>query len=204
MASCKFGHPKLGKEAIADLRWWLAIFRNEKWSGMSIIRPDQWIDSLVLNIETDACLWGEGTFFNGAWYSRAWSPEILARARRSSAIDITFLELLAVCNALATHGHSWAGLQIRFHCDNKGVVDIWNNGSAHSPELRALIRDFKLMLQFFSVDIDIVHIPGKLNIRADLLSRNSIQEFLNAFPSCNLLPSIPRSWPIESQFDFYK
>lgn len=57
------------------------------------------------------------------------------------------------------------------HCDNKAVVHMINSGRGQDPFLCAVARYIWLVTSTFDIMLKVYHIPGKINIIADLLSR---------------------------------
>ena len=62
----------------------------------------------------------------------------------------------------------WSGLRILIKCDNVAVVSVLRSGKTKEPFWGAVARNI-----WFESDIDLqyVHITGKCNKTADLLSR---------------------------------
>ena len=54
---------------------------------------------------------------------------------------------------------------------NQAVVAVLNNGKTRDPTLAKYERNILLWLSACNIDIKVVHVAGKLNPVADLLSR---------------------------------
>jgi hypothetical protein len=109
--------------------------------------------------------------------------------------QIAIKELAPILIACALWGNQWHGTTIRINCDNEAVVAVINSGYSHDPFMRHLLR----CLFFFSATYDFTltaaHIPGRLNILADAISRNNISLFLSSFPQANCLPTkVPQEY----------
>ena len=107
---------------------------------------------------------------------------------------MVWLELHAIVDACATFGHLWRGLSITLQTDSMSVVEAWNQQRSHNPSLRYLFREICLLMSFHNFDLQIIHIPGKLNIKADLLSRLQVSKFLSEFPSADISPTTVCEW----------
>jgi hypothetical protein len=173
----------IGPKAKADLAWWYRLLISYDWSGIHYLVRDIRSDvDINLEITTDACKLGRGIYFNGQWSSLAWTTDQLTRATRFKALSMVFLELHAIVDACATFGKQWRGLQITIQTDSQACVDSWRLQRSHNAELRFLFREICLLMSVHSFDLNLIHIPGKLNIKADLLSRLQVAKFLRLFP----------------------
>ena len=82
----------------------------------------------------------------------------------------------------------WSDKMIRCHCDNMAVVEVMNNGYSRDKLLMHLIRCLFFISEHFKIQVEAVHCPGKDNIRADALSQNDIDRFLQALPGAADIP----------------
>ena len=112
-----------------------------------------------------------------------WSPAELAIFAQGIAgldeekigdpISINILEFFTVMYFIMLWGPSLKGKRIRINCDNTAAISwiLKSRGSNKSPVAESLVKIF--VLYCISLDITLVprHIPGKLNLRADQLSR---------------------------------
>ena len=149
----------LSPQALSDLNWitdHLAQL-NGNYFGP---RP------IDITIECDASLVGWGALSHGEIAQGRWSELEISS-------DINYLELLAAFYALqAFVGHK-RNIHVRLKVDNSTALSYINNmGGIRSPCLGSLSR----LLWEWCIGRDIFvsaqHIPGKLNFRADALSRD--------------------------------
>ena len=85
--------------------------------------------------------------------------------------NIAYLEMVNILVALKVWHAQWAGLRVLIKCDNQAVVAILNNGKTRDPILAKYARNIFLWVSACNIDIKVVHVAGKLNPVADLLSR---------------------------------
>jgi len=131
-------------------------------------------------IETDASgSWGCGALFNNLWFQLQWSTEW-------KLIDIMAKELALI---IAIWGPLLPRKTLEFKCDNKGLVDAINKGSSKEPVVIHLLRCLWFFSAFFEITIRAAHIPGTLNIAADILSRNQAAQFLRLHPNASHIPT---------------
>ena len=101
-----------------DISWWLYVLPN--WNGVSMFSNDEWVSPA--NFEVDASLLGHGCFYDGFYYSQAWSPCELLDARRFKRESMPYLELLAIAFACSTFGSRWRGTKVLCRSDCEGAV----------------------------------------------------------------------------------
>ena len=79
--------------------------------------------------------------------------------------------MINILVALKVWHIQWAGLKVRIQCDNLAVVSVFNTGGTRDRVMAKYARNIFLWLSAFNIDIQVVHIPGKMNPVVDLLSR---------------------------------
>ena len=170
----------------SDISMWSSLLTS--WNGVSFFQSSQ-VSSVDLQLFTDASFSGCGAFFNGQWFSSAWPCDI-------SDHHISTLELFTIYAALLTWGSNLRNLQILVFTDNESIVQVWESGSSKDESIMKLVR----LLFFLSVDLNISlslrHVPGHLNVYADLLSRLQVARFLQLCPDAAKSPSpiLPSAW----------
>ena len=86
-------------------------------------------------------------------------------------LDIVHLEMINIVLALKIFLHFWKGSRVLVKCDNDAVVKVLNAGRARDPYLGACARNIWYMAALSDIDLQYVHVLGKNNVVADLLSR---------------------------------
>ena len=112
----------------------------------------------------DASLSGFGGVFGPSVYA-------LPLGTKLQHLHITQLEMLNVVVALKIWAKLWADKKVKIHCDNQAVVEVLTTGKTKDPFLATCVRNIWLIIAIFNIEIIVIHVPGKHNQIADLLSR---------------------------------
>ena len=115
-------------------------------------------------VDLDACLTGMGAVCAEEVYTVS-TPEQYQDA------NIATLEMLNILVAVRVWCKEWAGTSVRIACDNEAVVKVLNSGHTRCPHLAAISRNIFMSAASHDINIHVIHIPGKQNQVADLLSR---------------------------------
>jgi hypothetical protein len=173
-------HVRLSSEAYADIKWWLEF--AEQWNKCSFFFDDTWIPTTHLGMYTDASGLGYGALFGRHWFSCIFSKADLQRL-------IAFRELYAVVAACATWGPDLSAKRLLIHCDNMAVVHCVNAGSSKCGHIMRLVRELYYIAANNSFEIRMIHVPGAVNIEADMISRDRVEAFRAYRPDCDTLPT---------------
>ena len=76
-----------------------------------------------------------------------------------------------ICVAVKVWGPQWAPTTVRIACNNQAVVNVLNSGRTKCPHLASIARNIFMEVAAHDIQLTVVHIPGKDNQVADLLSR---------------------------------
>ena len=125
---------------------------------------------------------GYDAYYKGSWFSVPWQPHQLKYA-------MSTMELYPIVVASFVCGSHWANKRILLHCDNEGTVAIINKGYSSTEPIANLLRNLTCKSMQHNFHLKAVHIPGKYNIKADLLSRFQIQKFLQIAPEATSHPT---------------
>lgn len=151
-------HVGLSHQAISDLR--LIMNNLASWNG-SFFGPRP----IDIVIESDASLVGWGAFSRGQPAQGKWSE-------LEASYHINYLELLAAFKALQTFVSVEKNVHVRLKLDNSTALAYINNlGGIKSPALDSLSRRIWEWCIERNIFVSAQHIPGKMNSRADALSR---------------------------------
>ena len=149
----------------ADIKWFIEF--ASQWNGVAIFPNPQ----LVREIVVDACLTGIGA----ATHQSAYAAQI--EYPQNTAPNITEIEAINVAVALQTFvGPADTGKCIRVLCDNLPAVAVFQSGRGKNPVVLEAARLAWMVQAIFQVSIVYDHIPGRLNVLADALSRSHLSE----------------------------
>ena len=141
------------------LSWWLQ--RENVMTGFPLASP---VPSLTLF--TDASLLGWGAYLEGQTISGMWSSTL-------QKDHINLLEMRAVLLALSHFMLCLESISIVLATDNTTVVAyLKNQGGTHCYSLYQLAKDVLILCSQFQIHLVVRHIPGRLNVLADSLSRS--------------------------------
>ena len=141
-----------------DLNWFikfLAVFNGTVFFDHRPIKA---------NVQLDACLKGMGGRWNDAVYK-------LTIHDQYQDFTIVHLEMLNLLVAIRLWGKQWASHKVVLHCDNQAVVSVLTNGRTCDRTLAAIARNIKMHAAILNINLITIHILGKNNSIADLLSR---------------------------------
>jgi hypothetical protein len=172
----------LNREARADIDWWLRFLPD--WNGTSIIHPTP-VTSIELRLFTDASDAGLGCVYGRHWLLSAWREDWAP----SPTCHINVRELFAVWAAVFTWGSEWADREVVIFTDNQSAVDVWQSGTCSDARMMAVVRALFFRAARLNLNVILSHVAGVDNSDADLLSRLQVQEFLNANPDADEVPT---------------
>ena len=116
------------------------------------------------NVYLDACTTGLGAIYEAQAYA-------LSLPKHWQAANIASLEMINILVALKVWHLQWSGHRVLIHFDNQGVVSVLNTGKLRDTFLSKIARNIFMWLSACNIDLQVVHVPGKSNTVADLLSR---------------------------------
>ena len=175
----------LNKEARADIAWWETFFPS--WHGVEIIHPPS-INSIDLQLYSDASDIGLGCVYGSHWVCARWPPEWAP----SRVNHINVRELFAVWVAVLTWGDEWANREVVIFSDNKAAIEVWTTGSCSDSRMMSIIRAIFFRCAQLNLNLLLSHVPGKDNVNADLLSRLQVEEFRQINPTADKYPTTIR------------
>ncbi len=157
------GRVEVPEDFLKDARWW-RIFIG-RYNGISMMPLADWSPP-DQTFACDACLTGCGGW-SGNQYFHSVFPETIALQE----LHINALELLTIVICIKVWGKLWKSKRILVYCDNDTSVQVLNSGKTRDPFLQACVREICYLAALGEFEIRAVHLPGRQNILADLLSR---------------------------------
>ena len=180
---------KIDQEAKLDIAVWLEFLTS--FNGKSFFLYEEKVSSDSLQLYTDAAAsLGYGACYKTKWFFGRFPIEW-------RELNITFLELYPIVIALELWGHLWKNHSVVFYTDNEALTSVINKQTTRVTSIMFLVRKLVLRCLTLNIEFKAKHIPGKLNCKADALSRLQVHRFKqhspcsDAFPTCipeRLLP----------------
>ena len=145
-------------------------------------------------VHLDACL-------GGVWQNYVYHLPI---SYGYKGLNIAHLEMVNILVARKVFCRHWAGKQVLIHCDNQAVVCVLQLGRAKDPFLGACARNIWLWAATHDIELSYVHVMGKHNRTADLLSRwsnsvNDINELQMLLPGACWVPVTLEATDIDAE-----
>ena len=148
-------------EIRSDLQWWIKFLH--RFNRISIIPSPVYCPDVIV---TDACLTGAGCHFQAQCFHIAFPEHIM----QDDDFNINVKELLAIIVALHLWGSQLAGSRILLKSDNFAAVQAINNHRSCAPLMQQCLRVLWLLSATSDLDVQAEHIPGYVNVLADVLS----------------------------------
>lgn len=176
--TCGLSNPKfyirLNKDSRADLETRATFI--DHFNGKSVFLDRVWVSSDHLSLYTDASgSMGFSAVLGSDWFAREWPLEF-------EDYQICIKELFPIVLALELWSCHFQNKKVLFLSDNMAVVEVLNKKSCRDKALMKLLRRLVLVSLRFNIHFRAKHIPGKLNVTADRLSRFKFQEAFQETP----------------------
>lgn len=169
---------KVTGEIRRDCSMWLSFL--QQYNGISLINPMRDLSYSHRAFATDASDWGFAAVFHNEWFQAQWPADW-------KQMHISLREFIPVWLALFVWGRNWHHAIVTFHCDNRAVVDVINRFSSRDPGMLEIVQ-LSLQPDFI---VRAQHLPGKLNIVADSLSRLQPDRVFLQLHGLLPLPKVP-------------
>jgi hypothetical protein len=142
------------------LLWWMNLDNTRRGVSLLPFKPS-------LTLFTDASLWGFGASLGDLNVSGPWSPP-------ERTLHSNNRELLAVYKAVVAFQGHLVNQHLLVCSDNTTTVaSINKQGGTKSWSLTDLVWELWILLDRLNCQVVARHIPGRLNVMADLLSRSN-------------------------------
>ena len=151
----------LTKDFFSDIAWFQAFLPH--FNGATTFNKPQVGGGIPLYL--DASLTGIGAI----WADQVYSAPVPCIP--GFVLKIVHLEMWNIVIALRVWGHFWKHSSIVVNCDNEACVHVIATSRTKDPFLALCIRNLWLITAFYDISLQVHHIRGKNNIRADILSR---------------------------------
>jgi hypothetical protein len=169
----------INAEVKSNLTWLASTI--PKSIGVRFVDSGRWTDS-----EADLIVWTDASLRSGLSfvYSNIGFIYQLRECPADVKIDIFFLELVAIMSAIH-HAASFTSppKRLLIFTDSLDAVAVFNSLRANESIHNGPLLGVASIILRTGIDLRVRHIEGKQNIRADLLSRLLLEEFLSKFPT---------------------
>ena len=152
---------RLRADVMADVYWWATFLSS--FNGRSIILDKRPVSAVY----TDACTNGGGGHWGSNWFHINWHIDWPG----ASSLHINEKEVLSVALAAHLWGAQWSNKYVYIFSDNMTAVSCINKGSSRNNVVMKAIRFMFWQSAHFNFRVKVIHIPGKNNIKADVISR---------------------------------
>lgn len=159
-------HIRISEEFKQDLVWWDSFL--DTWNGREVVFDGSIISVVSLQIDASTSF-GAGAFFEGEHISYQWQ-----KIRE----HINVLEVYPMLLAAKKWGERWKGKVILVQSDNMAAVQAFQKGSSKNKRVMKWLRKLFWLSAKGNFEVKAVHIEGKANVLADLLSRGKMEEFI--------------------------
>ena len=162
-----------------DLKWFNTFL--PVYNGVTFFK---YVPSKLVHL--DACPTGLGAIYDQQVYAmdlpHGWSSK-----------NIAHLEMINILVSIKVWHTQWANQSVLIKCDNQAVVSVLATGRARDQTMATYARNIFMWLSAFNIDVRVVHVAGKLNPVADLLSRwqstvNNHEKLAQLVPSVTWIP----------------
>ena len=177
-----YHHRKISNQVRLDLQVWKQFLQHH--NTKTFFLDLKFISQDTLHMYTDASSTiGYGGYFGSRWFAGKWPESCLG-------LNIALLEIYPIFLAIKIWGPQLSNRCIMLNSDNMAVVHILNTFTSKDHSILSLLRVIVTECMVHNILIRAKHIPGVLNICADLLSRDRIKEALHLYPQLQVQPVI--------------
>ena len=157
----------LNNSAKEDIDLWLNFFK--RFNGKSFIMTKPKLSSFSLHCYTDSCKTGYAGVFGKKFIVGSFPSQW-------QKLDIKVLELYPIFLLVKIFASKFANTSVVFHSDNETIVHVINSQTSKDKTIMKLLRPMILTFLNYNISFTAMHIPGKLNILSDRLSRGQVSK----------------------------
>ncbi|MCP3932293.1 MAG: hypothetical protein GY705_24740 [Bacteroidetes bacterium] len=158
---------RLTKESRKDLAAWKYFL--DKFNSTPILPPINWTVDIKWKLFSDACGKGFASVFGHKWFLGSFPSHWLGKS-------IAIKELTPIFLSFILWIKYFENSKICFLVDNQSVMYVLRAKTSKDPILMGMIRKMVALSMIHNVMFSAVHIPGKHNVIADLLSRFQVEK----------------------------
>eukprot|EP01050_Picozoa_sp_SAG11_P022738 SAG11_NODE_4377_length_1925_cov_2.542716_1_plen_484_part_00 len=151
---------QLSCEARADLQWWLATCSNPTACQIKLLDHE-------VTLDHDASPWGWGAFLHDQPAGGLFSPLECRRSQNAR-------EMTGLCHAIRSFETELTGKCVLVQTDNTTIKAYVSREGGRSRNLSRMMEGLLRWCGERSISLQACHLPGKLNERADAISRRCV------------------------------
>lgn len=170
----------INKETKADLLVWSTFLAQ--YNGRSFFFKETVYSADSLHLTTDSSKIGFGLVFGSSWAYGTWDDQY-------KQLNIATLEFYPIVLSVLMWHDRLRDKIVVFQSDNMALISVINNQTCRDPDLMHLLRQLVLICLRENILFRAEHIPGKLNLQSDRLSRLQIKDFWNVSAGYNMEPT---------------
>lgn len=175
---------RLDEQFRSDLAWWKEFLQI--WNGKGFMQVvGSGVKPEVVFASDASGAWGCGAVWGVQWLQGVWSSSW-------SQVNIAIKELVPIVIGCVVWGAQWRNKVVLNYCDNMAVVQVVKSQKSKDPTIMHLVRCLHFICAHWEIELRVEHIPGRLNVIADAVSRNFLQVMKEAG-----LETSPRKIPEE-------
>ena len=156
---------KLSEGALQDLGVWQEFLFQFNGRAILAKRPIETSDSL--HMFSDSSNWGYGACFGEKFF---YGPFPASWTK----FDIMFKESYRIYMLSKIFRNQLKGKKVVFHTDNQALAVALGKCSCKQPRVMSVLRKIVAVCLHENIMFDAIHIPGKINVLCDRLSRDQV------------------------------
>jgi hypothetical protein len=177
---------RLTVEARKDLAVWQTFLQS--FNGRCLCLPSTLSCSDTIKLQSDASGFAYASVFGDRWFQGQFPQDW-------RHVNIAIKEFLPIVLSIRKWGPILANNRILFKTDNESIVFAINKQSCKNSQLMNMVRQLVVAAMTFNIDFRAAHIPGKLNLVPDFLSRLQEAKARRIQPGLHRVPEIiPQDW----------
>ena len=176
-----YHHRKVTLQVKSDLQVWRSFLLQH--NRKTFFLDHKFLSQQALQLYTDASTTiGFGGYMGTKWFQGLWPMDC-------TKVNIAILEIYPILIAFKLWGVNLSNKCIMLNSDNMAVVHILNTFTSKDKNIMAILRDIVTQLMIHNILIKSSHISGKINICADLISRDQVPKALRLYPHLDRDPT---------------
>ncbi|MCP3889851.1 MAG: hypothetical protein GY702_13400 [Desulfobulbaceae bacterium] len=158
---------RVSKECIKDLQAWYYFLCH--FNSTPILPPVDWKVDVNWRLYSDASGKGFASIFAGKWFMGKFPPHWLSKS-------IAVKELTPIYVSFCLWIKHFKNTKIVFLVDNLSIVYVLRSKTSRDLILMSMVRKMVVLAMLNNVHFSALHVPGRHNVIADLISRFQVSK----------------------------